>query len=77
MKPYGNTRRDNLQCEYGCCHGDRLLCARGKRGRLFRKERRTNGDTRVVRASKRRARAQGRADADASASTASDPTMEE
>lgn len=23
MKPYGNTRKDNLSCKYGCCHGVR------------------------------------------------------
>lgn len=21
MKPYGHTRRDKLECDYGCCNG--------------------------------------------------------
>jgi len=24
MKPYGNNRKDNLICRYGCCHGIRV-----------------------------------------------------
>lgn len=60
MKPYGNNRYDNRQCDWGCCHGNALLCARGKRGRLFRKERRTNGDARMLRSRRRRTRSEGR-----------------
>lgn len=37
MKPYGNTRKDNLSCKYGCCHGIRVRGGGFRPTRLVRR----------------------------------------
>lgn len=37
MKPYGNTRYDNLTCKYGCCHGIRVRGGGFRPDRLVRR----------------------------------------
>lgn len=50
MKPYGNSRRDNLVCKYECCHGKFLL------GYNCHRKIRNNGDYAVIRRSRKRER---------------------
>lgn len=60
MKPYGNTRRDNRTCEWGCCAHRALLGYRRRRRGLWCR----GGDvTRVLRRGRSKARQQARRDA--------------
>lgn len=45
MHPYGNTRRDNLTCAYGCCTSGKV-----------KTRRRTKVSKAYIRASRKRAR---------------------